>query len=352
MFAEEADADDGVTTSSHPGHRGITAHSASRPSLGVMAKDAIEQGTRVEPPATSDLAPGPRHRRSGQESVAARLGLDIPSGSWPSAPLLKEIEAAGFGWTQIHSPPAAVLATPRLCNAHAAALTATLETTGLRTVVHGPNSLLVGSKQADRVFEGLLSWAADLGADQVVYHARSLPDAPGSETALLFETRSLARLAMRAERLRITIAIENLAPVFPGIEALSANPMTLRGLVHRIGSDRLGICLDLGHAHIVADSRHTTVERLIEPVLDVVSLFHLHDNLGARWNGSRPAGLDPLRLDLHLPPGRGDLPWGEVAPHLADHRAPLVLEIHAPFRPRPEEAFEAVGQTLAVGQAA
>ena len=158
---------------------------------------------------------------------------------------------------------------------------ASLQTTGLRTVVHGPNSLLVGTKEADRVFEGLLSWAAEIGAAQVVYHARRLPDVPGSESALLFETRSLARLAMRAERLGITIAIENLAPVFPGIESLSANPMTLRGLVNRIGSDRVGICLDLGRAHIVADFRHTTVERLIEPVLDAVSLFHVHDNLGA-----------------------------------------------------------------------
>jgi sugar phosphate isomerase/epimerase len=315
----------------------------------TVASEALEGETGTKTPAIPHLAAESRPAESVPGALGGRLGLNVPEGWWPSAPLLKEFEAAGFGWTQVHAPPAGVLVTPRLCTAHAVALAATLETTGLRTVVHGPNSLMVGSKQADRVFEGLLSWAAELGAEQVVYHARSLPDAPGSETALLFETRSLARLAMRAERLGITIAIENLAPVFPGIESLSSNPMALRGLVHRIGSDCIGICLDLGHAHIVADLRHTAVERLIEPVLDVVSLVHVHDNLGARWNGARPAGLDPVRLDLHLPPGRGDLPWERVAPHLAGHDAPLVLEIHPPFRSRPEDAFGTAAERLTAG---
>lgn len=283
--------------------------------------------------------------------LGGRLGLNVPEGWWPSAPLLKAYEAAGFGWVQVHSPPPPVLATPRLCTAHAAALAASLETTGLRTVVHGPNSLIVGSKPADRIFEGLLSWAAEIGAYSVVYHARALPDQPESESAMLFETRSLARLAVRAERLGVRIAIENLAPVFPGIETLSANPMTLRGLAHRIGSDRVGLCLDLGHAHIVADLRHTSIERLIEPVLDVVTVFHVHDNLGARWPGERDrreqAGIDPLKLDLHLPPGRGNLPWERLRPLLAEHRAPLVLELHPPYRPRTAEAYTAACERLA-----
>jgi sugar phosphate isomerase/epimerase len=334
MFAEEADAGARVTTSSHLGHAGVTEPADRGSSLASVIE------------ALKTLAPIARGDGSGLDEFGDRLGLNVPDGWWPSAPLLKGFEAAGYGWAQLHSPPAAVLSTPRLCTEHAAATAAALETTGLRVIVHGPNGLLVGTREADRVFEGLLSWAAELGAAQVVYHARSLPDAPGSETALLFETRSLARLAMRAERLEITIATENLAPVFPGIESLSANPMSLRGLVHRIGSERVGICLDLGHAHIVADLRHTTVERLIKPVLDTVCLFHVHDNLGARWSGSRPPNIDPLRLDLHLPPGRGDLPWERVAPQLAGHHAPLVLEVHPPFRSSPERELEGVAQAL------
>lgn len=301
----------------------------------------IDRGLGVAPAGGPETPP----------TLQGRLGLNIPEGWWPSAPLLKAYEAAGFGWVQVHSPPAAVLASPRLCIAHSAAMAATLETTGLRTVVHGPNSLMAGSKAADRIFEGMLSWAAEIGAEAVVYHARALPDDPGSESAMLFETRSLARLAARAERVGVTIALENLAPVFPSLETLSANPMTLRGLAHRLGSDRVGLCLDLGHAHIIADLRHTTVERLIEPVLDVVNVFHVHDNLGARWPGARghraEAGIDPLRLDLHLPPGRGSLPWERVSPMLASHDAPLVMELHPPYRPRAADAYRVACDRLA-----
>jgi sugar phosphate isomerase/epimerase len=119
---------------------------------------------------------------------------------------------------------------------------------------------------------------------------------------------------MRAEGLGVTIAIENLAPVYPGPERLSDTPLVLRALAHRIASPSVGLCLDVGHAHVVAGLKHTTLDRLIGPVVDSVVLFHVHDNLAARWDRSTPAGLDPLRLDLHRPPGRGNLPWASVAP--------------------------------------
>ena len=226
-------------------------------------------------------------------------------------------------------------------------MAAALATTGLEPVVHAPSGLRLGARDADRAAEGLLAYAAQIGATHVVYHACDLPDAPESEDALLFEARSLAALSLRAERLGVTIAIENLAPVFPGPEPLSASPMVLRGLANRIGSERLGICLDLGHAHIVAERRRTSLEALIEPVLDTVTLFHLHDNLGARWQPSgAESGVDPLRLDLHLPPGRGTLPWGRLAPTLAAHEAPLMLEVHPPYRPRAEELYRSTKELL------
>jgi sugar phosphate isomerase/epimerase len=88
--------------------------------------------------------------------------------------------------------------------------------------------------------------------------------------------------------------------------------------------------------------RHTSLELFIEPVLDVVSLFHAHDNFGARRgdDGADALGVDPLRLDLHLPPGRGTLPWHAAGPHVAAHHAPVVLEVHPPYRPRAAELHE------------
>jgi sugar phosphate isomerase/epimerase len=278
---------------------------------------------------------------------ADRLGLNVPSDWWAAPALLKSFEAAGFARVQVHSPPASVLGDPRQSAPHAAALAAALATTELLPVVHAPPNLRVGAREADRAAEGLLSYAAEIGATHAVYHACALPDAPESEDALLFEARSLAALASRAERLGVTIAIENLAPVFPGPEPLSASPMVLRGLANRIGSERVGICLDLGHAHIVAELRRTSLEALIEPVMDTVTLFHAHDNLGARWQPTAAeGGVDPLRLDLHLPPGRGTLPWERLAPRLAGHDAPLVLEVHPPYRPRAEDLHRSFTQLL------
>jgi sugar phosphate isomerase/epimerase len=104
---------------------------------------------------------------------------------------------------------------------------------------------------------------------------------------------------------------------------------------------------------VIAGLQRTALSSLATPVLDLVSIFHLHDNLGARWSTAdqRPE-LDPLRLDLHLAPGRGTLAWEEIADCLCDHGAPLVLEVHPPHRPSPGElqrlALEALNKRRAL----
>jgi sugar phosphate isomerase/epimerase len=275
-----------------------------------------------------------------------RLGLNVPYGWWPAASLLKGFEAGGFAWAQVPSPPGEILSSPRECLAHARAAAAALDTTGLEAAVHAPGGLRAGTRDGDRAFEGLLAYAAEAGAGIVVYHARDLPDEPESEDLQLAETRSLSRLAARAEQFGTTIALENLAPFYPGPEHLSHTPMVLRSLVHKLSSPAVGLCLDLGHAHIVSDLRHSDIGQLIEPVLDTVTIFHLHDNLGARRGVGAAPELDPLRLDLHLPPGRGTLPWPDLAERLRTHAAPLMLEVHPPHRATPEQLHSAASEAL------
>lgn len=282
-----------------------------------------------------------------EATVPTRLGLSIPYEWWPSAPTLKEIEAAGFRWVQIPSPPESVLLDARASARHAGGLGAALGTTSLGRILHGPGSLQAGTPRGDRALEGLLSYAFEAGATHVVYHAANFPDRPSSEDRLLAETRSLAKAATLAERLGVTIAIENLAPVYVGPDALSHTPSVLRSMANRIGSPALGLCLDIGHANVVAGLRRTDPMNLIEPALDRAVLFHLHDNLGARWGGESPPELDPLRLDLHLPPGRGTVPWERLGPRLAAHDAPLLLEIHPP-RPSPAALHERALKALDV----
>jgi sugar phosphate isomerase/epimerase len=297
----------------------------------------------LQEPTFPGLATGAALRPKGPEDpLAGRMGVTVPHEWWPSAHLLKSFEAAGFSYAQVDAPPASVLRDPRLRARHAIALREAFATSGLAPLLHAPARLRLGDAEGDRTMDGLIDYAAEVGAGQVVYHALALPDDPETADRQRFEVRALARAARRAADLNLRIAVENLAPLYPGPETLSANPMSVRALVHRLDSVGVGVCLDLGHAHIVAETRHTSLERFVEPVLDSVTLFHAHDNFGARRGdeGADALGCDPLRLDLHLPPGRGSVPWHAVGCLLSGHHAPVVLEVHPPYRPRAAELRE------------
>jgi sugar phosphate isomerase/epimerase len=89
---------------------------------------------------------------------------------------------------------------------------------------------------------------------------------------------------------------------------------------------------DIGHANVVAGFMGVEPWTLIEPVLGGVRLFHVHDNLGARLGREGGPSVDPLQLDLHLPPGLGTIPWDTLRPALLEHEAPLMMEIHPAHR--------------------
>lgn len=279
-----------------------------------------------------------------------RLGLNVPYEWWPAAELLAEIEEAGLRWVQLPAPPASVLSDTRSCIRHARAVAAAIGETGLRAVLHAPGDLMAGTAAADRALAGAVSYAAEAGAEQVVYHAQMVADGSSARDRLLAETRSLAVLARTAERVGVGIGLENLAPVYPGPETVSANPLAIRALARRLDSPAVGLCIDVGHANVIAGLRRTSLHRMIAPVLDLATLFHVHDNLGARWQpAGGPPGIDPLRLDLHLMPGLGTIDWDEVRPLLSGHPAPLLLEVHPP---RPEPAAIAAAGRAALGAAA
>jgi len=183
----------------------------------------------------------------------------------------------------------------------------------------------------DRAFEGLLEYAHQIGSRQVVYHALDFPSRGESAAA---EERSLRRLAAVAETLRSSILVENLCPRVPGPANVCHDPLALRHLVRRVGSPACAMLLDIGHAHVVAGLMRVELMALMEPVLEHVGAFHVHDNFAARRDGEGSASHDPLQLDLHLAPSSGSLPWETVRPALLAHPAPLLLEIHPAHRPQ------------------
>jgi sugar phosphate isomerase/epimerase len=285
--------------------------------------------------------------------LGARLGLNVHRDQWPTTPLLASYEAAGFAWVQVHTPPRPMLADRERCRRHARALRAALSSCGLRLLLHGPDDLSAGTIEHDRAFDGLMDYAAEAGAELVVYHGLNFAVAEGSSAAaalderMAAEERSLQRFAARAEVLGLTFAIENLAPMYPVPPIpprVCHDPLTVRDLVRRLDSPSMGMLMDLGHAHITASLRRESPEAAVRAVLDDVVLFHVHDNLGARRHDLGAPGVDPLKLDLHLPPGAGCLPWDRLGPLVVDHGAPLMLEV--------ERSHGASPAWLATGMAA
>jgi sugar phosphate isomerase/epimerase len=281
-----------------------------------------------------------------------RLGLNLHRDAWPTARVLATHEEAGVRWLQVHTPPASMLADRACCRRHARALRAALETSSLRLVLHAPDDLSAGTIEDDRAFAGLLDHAAEAGAELVAYHGLNFVDAGGPdrsrahERARLEEGSLLSHL-QRAHTLGVTIAIENLAPVHPGPPRLCHDPLAVRDLVRRLASPAAGMLLDVGHLHITADASHSDPALVAAAVAPDVVLFHVHDNLGVRRRDIDAPGVDPLKLDLHLPPGRGSLPWGRIAGALRDHGAPLLLEVEPSQRPALPELMAGLLRALA-----
>ena len=267
--------------------------------------------------------------------------------------MLAAYEAAGFAWVQVHTPPRTMLCERSEGLRHARALRSALDGTGLRLLLHAPDDLSAGTIEHDRAFGGLLDYAATAGAELIAYHGLNFAEADGPAAARLrvraqLEERSLIPLLQRAHSLGVTVAIENLAPVYPGQRRRSHDPLAVRDLVRRLDQPAAGMLLDLGHLHITADATRSDHAAVLAACAPDVVLFHVHDNLGCRRGIDAP-GADPIRLDLHLPPGRGSLPWARIARMVAAHGAPVMLEVERSHRPALEVLAADTTRLLALG---
>jgi sugar phosphate isomerase/epimerase len=296
-------------------------------------------------------------KREAEQPLAtprlASLGIDQPAGWWPTAPRLKSYEAAGFTHVQVRMPARELLADAALVDAHAGALAERVGLCGLRLVLHAPDDLLAGRADSDEQFDGALRYAVRAGAATIVYHGAQLRVAArGSRDRLAAERRSLRGRIGRLRRHGVTLALENLAPAYPGCERISDELAVVARMIDALDSEQVGVCLDLGHAHIESQRSGIPLAELIEPVLDRVVLFHVHDNFGARGGEPAAGWVEPLRLDLHLPPGAGTLPWSGVAPLIAGHPAPVVLQVNPGSRPEPATLAVMTRELLGLAPAA
>ena len=84
----------------------------------------------------------------------------------------------------------------------------------------------------------------------------------------------------------------------------------------RVGHfDNVGICLDIGHAHLSAPEKNIGIDHAFELLKPRIAELHLHDNHGQK--------------DDHLWPNAGTIDWTNVARHIATLPAkiPAIVEI-------------------------
>jgi hypothetical protein len=131
---------------------------------------------------------------------------------------------------------------------------------------------------------------------------------------------SIEHLRAFAKPLGVHLLLENIP------NELTA-PERLMKLIQTLHYDDIGICLDLGHAHL-----EPGVESAIETMKPLIRSVHVHDNHGTK--------------DEHLWPGEGTIDWKHTVESLrtAPQVPALVLEIEGDSEGNPEYGKVVVGK--------
>jgi sugar phosphate isomerase/epimerase len=116
---------------------------------------------------------------------------------------------------------------------------------------------------------------------------------------------SLEHLRAFAKPLGVTLLVEN-------IQNELSTPDALMALLHAGHFADVGICFDVGHAHLMDG-----IPKSFEKLKDLIRSTHVHDNAGDR--------------DSHLWPGEGNIDWKQTMELLraAPQVPPILLEIEA-----------------------
>src|SRR3989475_7589766 len=144
-----------------------------------------------------------------------------------------------------------------------------------------------------------------------------------SEKKLEAAMTSVEHLRAFAKPLGVRILLENIPNEL-------STPDRLVEFIQITHFDDIGICFDVGHAHIMS-----TVEQAFETMKAHIRSTHVHDN-----------GKD---RDSHLWPGNGSIDWKQTMELLrsAPHPPPLLFEIEADEKVNPvekmKETFEKFG---------
>jgi sugar phosphate isomerase/epimerase len=159
-------------------------------------------------------------------------------------------------------------------------------------------------------------------------------DDPWNPRALENSLTAIEHLKAFAHPLGVRILLENLQNEITTPEHLLE--------ILRVGHfDRVGVCLDVGHAHLAAPENTAGIDEAFELLKPRIAQLNLHDNHGQKDEHCWPTTGAPAD---------GTIDWTNVARHLSTLPAntPAILEISHDLEETPESV--AAKATQAFGQ--
>jgi sugar phosphate isomerase/epimerase len=149
-----------------------------------------------------------------------------------------------------------------------------------------------------------------------------LPNESFSEKKFEAAMTSVEHLRAFAKPLGVRILLENIPNDI-------STPERLMEMIKTAHFDDVGICFDVGHAHMMG-----SVSEAFEVVRQHVCSTHIHDNAKDR--------------DSHLWPGQGNIDWKEAMELLrtAPQTPPLMLELETDEKVNPMEKFRETFEKL------
>jgi sugar phosphate isomerase/epimerase len=217
----------------------------------------------------------------------------------PLRPLLQEIEVLGaLGFDYLEITMDAPFAHHTLIREQKEAILTALNRHGMALTCHLPTFVstadLTDSLREASIQETLASMrcAADLQPLKVVVHPSIIRGLGAMLRDLADEhaRTTLARLVKEAERLNLTICLENMMPNSQSL----VRPEDFDDILHTYSS--IQMTLDIGHAHI--NGRMQRILAFIDRFGDRIGHIHASDNFG--------------RNDDHLPIGAGAIDFPAV----------------------------------------
>lgn len=222
-------------------------------------------------------------------SIDPALGVEV----WGS----KSLDAANANEDEL-SEMAEVCRTAGFVTVHVRGVHMTWDPTGLRREV---------------------DFAARVGARVLVLHPACLGLAKPDDR---LDVPEILRLAAAAAGRGVRLALENMGDTI----------WLLDRVLEEVGDDpektNLGICIDVGHAHMSHDAGREPVSNYLERYAGQLTHVHLHDSNG--------------ETDEHLVPGEGTIDWPRAIRTLDEvgFSGTAVLEVHPSGGVRVSEAVQ------------